>query len=239
MVQVRTFNRSGIERAREFLEDWRDSRSFSQVNLDYLLRDSSLSTEFEPALHFKREPIKTKRDAARILKKLFEDIETPIADDDGLWSWLGMFFAPDYPPSRQTTTDAYVFLRDESTTELRRAYQRRYRHALRASFLIDRQHGESAAYLLDQPVNSFALEDRLLSDFRAFTSVGVIQLAIALYTEDGELKPRYSSDREPGNLRHLLRVLNQRERTHDVYGMDADALMEILPAEFDYWKPRG
>lgn len=239
MVQIRRFNRAGIERAREFLENWRETGSFSPVELDSHLRDPDLTSEFEPVRQVERQPIRTKRDAARILKELFEGIETPIADDDGLWSWLGMFFAPEYRPSSRTTTDAYIFLRDESTTELRRAYQRRYRHALRASYLIDRQHGESAAYLLDQPVNSFALEDRLLSDFRAFTSVGVIPLAIALYTEDGELKPRYSSEREPGNIRHLLRVLIQLERIYDVYSMDANALIDILPAEFDQWKPRG
>ena len=239
MAQVRRFNRAGIERAREFLDNWKTSKSFSQVALDQLLQNPGLSSEFDPPLRVERQPISSKRDAARILKELFTNIDIPIADDDGLWSWLGMFFAPEYPPGPRTTDDAYVFLRDESTTELRRAYQRRYRHALRASYLIDRQHGESAAFLLDQPINSFALEDRLLSDFRAFTSVGVVQLAIALYTHDGELKPRYSSEQEPGNLRHLLRVLNQLERTYDVYGMKEDALMDILPPEFDRWKSGG
>ena len=234
-MQVRTFNRDGIPRARMFLEDWRASGTYSKVNLDYFLRDQRYSSPFSPTLNIENVPIRTRRDAASIFVPLLDDLDKPVADDDGLWSWLGMCFAPEYPPSNSTTTGAYVFLRDESTTELRRAYQRRYRHALRSSYLIYRQHGETAAFLLDQAITSFSdLEDRLLSDFRAFSSVGVVQLAIELYTDGISLKSEYS--RAAGGLRRLLRVLNQLERTYDVYGMKADSLLSILPSEFDRWK---
>jgi len=238
VTKVRTFNSEGIKKSREFIANWRTNNSFSHKDLDYLLMDPHLSAAFEPHLEVEQAQLRTRRDAARILMPLLDGIQGPIADNDGLWSWLGMYFAPEYRPNRNTTTDQYVFLKDESTASLRRAYQRRYRHALRAAYLICRQHGESAAFLLDRPLTAFSLEDRLLSDFRAFTSVGVIQLAITLYTADGELRTRYSDESTPGNLRQLLRTLNQLERTYDVYGMEADALMQILPAAFDNWKPR-
>ena len=235
-MQVRTFNRRGIARARTFLEDWRESGSYSKAALQQFLLDSRFSSPFDPVLEVERASIGTRRDAASILVPLFEEIERPVADDDGLWSWLGLLFAPEFPPSRNITTGAYVFLEDDTTPESRRAYQRRYRHALRASYLIRRQHSEAAAFLLDQPISSFSdLEDRLLSDFRAFSSIGVVQLAIELYTDVSSLKPDYS--RSAGGLRHLLRVLTQLERTHDVYGMEAEALLQILPAAFDHWKP--
>ena len=147
-----------------------------------------------------------------------------------------MFSASQMPPNTNTATDAFVFLKDETTAQARRSYQRRYRHALRGSYLIYRQHGESAAFLLDRDIRAFSdLEDRLLSDFRAFNSVGVVQLAIQLYTDGSSLKRDYS--RSAGGLRHLLRVLNQLERTYDVYGMTPDALMQILPDEFKAWQP--
>ncbi len=234
-MRVRRLVPTGIERARVLLEEWRTNERIDDESLDDILQDSALTEDFQPAIEIERRAIATRRDAAELLAPLLDAIERPIADDAGLWSWLGMFFAPEFPPSRRVTTGAYVFLGDETTTESRRAYQRRYRHTLRASYLIQRQHGETAAFLLDQPITSFSdLEDRLLSDFRAFSSVGVIQLAIQLYTRGSSLKPDYS--RSAGGLRHMLRVLNQLERTHDVYGMEAEALMEILPAAFDPWK---
>ena len=179
-MQVRTFNRRGIARARTFLEDWRESGSYSKAALQQFLLDSRFSSPFDPVLEVERASIGTRRDAVHT-RPLFEEIERPVADDDGLWSWLGLLFAPEFPPSRNITI---VFLEDDTTPESRRAYQRRYRHALRASYLIRRQHSEAAAFLLDQPISSFSdLEDRLLSDFRAFSSIGVVQLAIELYTE--------------------------------------------------------
>ena len=53
------------------------------------------------------------------------------------------------------------------------------------------------------------------------------------YGTVGALEP--PSDEARGGLRHLLRVLDQLERTYDVYGMEPDALLSILPEEFRQW----
>ena len=54
-----------------------------------------------------------------------------------------------------------------------------------------------------------------------------------LYTRGAHQKRGFIYDR--GGLRHLIRVLDQLERTHDVYGMEPDALLKILPDEFRQW----
>ena len=46
---------------------------------------------------------------------------------------------------------------------------------------------------------------------------------------------RGASTSVAGGLRHLIRVLDQLERTYDVYGMEPDALLRILPEEFRQW----
>ena len=57
-----------------------------------------------------------------------------------------------------------------------------------------------------------------------------------LYTTDKRTKPGYTESL--GGLRHLLRVLPQMEMTYDVYGMEPDALLEVLPADFRRWDAR-
>ncbi len=237
-MKVRQLTPAGITRARDLLAEWRSAAPVDHNQLHDLLESSRYSEPFRDSLEVTRQPVATRRDAAILLVELLGDITVPIADDYGLWSWLGMFFLPEMPPGPRTSDDAYVFLGDESTTELRRAYQRRYRHMLRGAYLLFRQHDESAAFLLDRPISSFGtLEDRLFSDFRAFNSKGVVHLAIRLYTREKDtLKRGYSDDRTPGSVRHLLRILNQMERVYDVYGMSSEALMRILPEDFSVWQ---
>ena len=56
---------------------------------------------------------------------------------------------------------------------------------------------------------------------------------LRLYTHGRQQKRGFG--RRPGGLRHLIRVLDQLERTYDVYGMSPDALIRILPEEFRRW----
>ena len=116
-----------------------------------------------------------------------------------------------------------------------RSYQRRYRHYLWSAWRLHRTHGEAAAFLLDEPLTSFGdIADRVFSNARIFNSAGVVQLILTLYVEAGKQKPRFGRGR--GGLRHLIRVLDQLERTYDVYGMELDALLAILPSDFDRWR---
>ena len=119
-----------------------------------------------------------------------------------------------------------------------RSYQRRYRHYLWSAWRLQQAHGASADFLLDERINSFGdIADRVFSYSRIFNANGIVQLILRLYTVDGRQKPRFG--RAPGGLRHLIRVLDQLERTYDVYGMPAEALMRILPREFDPWRPEA
>lgn len=58
-------------------------------------------------------------------------------------------------------------------------------------------------------------------------------MALSLSTNGTRSKRGFRD--QPGGLRHLLRVLDQLERTHDVYGMTPEALVRILPPEFAPW----
>jgi hypothetical protein len=44
------------------------------------------------------------------------------------------------------------------------------------------------------------------------------------------------SSPEPGTLRRFVHVLQQLDVTYDVYGMSGQALLDLLPAEFDPWR---
>ncbi len=124
-----------------------------------------------------------------------------------------------------------------------RAAQRRYRYYLWSawrSWWLHEQHGHEVDFFLNQPVTDFGnIARAILGTSRVYNSVGVVPLILRLYT-DGEKTHVGFGDQKgrPGNLRRLPAALDQLELTYDVYGMDPDALLEILPEPFHAWAAR-
>ena len=237
---LRQLTAEGIAAAQAFLLALREHPDGEREPPRELLFGPRYSRSYSDAVRVERRAFRTRREAGAYLSPRLAPVRHRIADHAGVWSWLGMFYFPEIAGalegrSRDIALEAFAFSDDESTTERRRSYQRRYRHLLRGAWRLWEQHREDAAFLLDEDITTFNdLADRTFSDFRVFNSAGVVPLAIRLYTEGERLKERYS--RSPGGLRHLLRVLPQLELTYDVYGMAPDALLEVLPDAFRAWR---
>ena len=237
--RLRRLTPDGISYARAFLADLVENPDGPIEPPRDLLYGDAYSERFVGEVEVERRRFRTRREAAEYLAPRLEPIRPLIADHAGAWSWLGMFYFADTVPVRDgqvrlPAEESFVFQDDPTTTEGRRSYQRRYRHYLRSAWQLHQQHGTAAAYLLDEPITSFNdLIDRTLSHSRIFQSVGMVPLLLRLYTDGQRTKPGYP--RSPGGLRHLIRVLDQLERTYDVYGMEPDALIEVLPEEFQAW----
>ena len=252
MPSVRRFNRQGIARARELLEHWASPDAVDQDDLQQLLSDPLYSTPLQEAdIEVECRPFASRGEAAGYLStKLapladFASRAGPIEDDWGLWSWLGVFHSCDLNDPRpdtfrrSKTKEGYLF-DAEDASDASRTFQRRTHHYLLSAFLIHRAYGGALPFLSRRPVWSAThLEQRILGDNRIFNSVGIVPLLIRLYT-DG-IEPKTNIDRTRGRLTpwgvsHFVRVLEQLERTYDVYGMEPEALLDILPREFkDRW----
>ncbi len=238
---LRQLTSEGIEKALAFLADLRENPERARTPPDELLYDSRYSRPFNDEARVERREFRTRREAGEYLADALAPCRHLITDHAGVWSWLGMYyfesmFAPLAGRKWTIAREAVAFSSDESTTAARRSYQRRYRHCLRGAWLLYEQQGEKAAFLLDEDITTFGtLADRLFSDFRAFSSEGVVPLALRLYATGAAPKPLDGA----GGLRHLLRVLSQLELTYDVYGMEPDALLEILPPVFKDWDRAG
>ena len=127
----------------------------------------------------------------------------------------------------------------------RRGDSQRHRNRLLAAWDIYTQHGEARAQgLLSHPVSAMEqLADRLLGAVEAYRALGIMDLANRLYTDpatgtqkSGIAGGGRDNQRPPGGIVRLLDVLNQLYMTYDVYGMTAEQLLPLLPAEFERWQ---
>lgn len=232
---VRRLVPEGLRRAREFLAEMRERPTAPREAPRDLLYDERYSRPFKPDVWIEHRSFRTRREAAEYFAPKFEPIRHLVADHAGVWSWLGMYYFADTVrvdegKARLSPLDETFIVNSEST----RSFQRRYRHFLWSAWRLYQNHGEDAAFLLDQNLTSLGdIADRVLSSTRIFNSEGIIQLVLRLYTKDGIQRSGFS--RGPGGLRHLIRVLDQLERTFDVNGMQPESLLRVLPQEFQRW----
>ena len=235
--RLRRLTPDGIERARQFLADLRDDPIGSIEPPPDLLYDERYAARFVGEIEVERRAFRTRREAAEYFEPLLKPVAHLVADHAGVWSWLGLFYFAETVRRENSVVqlspldETFVVDRRDGAS---RSYQLRFRHYLWGSWRLYEQHGESAAFLLDRELAQWAdIEQRSFGAIRIFNSVGIVPLILRLYTHGAHQKRGFIHD--PGGLRHLLRVLDQLKRTYDVYGMEPDALLKILPDEFRQW----
>ncbi len=229
---LRRLTSDGIGYARTFLAGLREDPGGPIEPPRELLYGDAYSAPFPGEIEVERRSFRTRREAAEYLAPRLEPVSHLVVDQGGVWSWLGMFYFPGIVTRRD---DGAVRLSPVDETLIMSGADRQ-RHYLWSAWRLYVQHGERAAFLLDEGLTSFTrIARRPFQQTRAFNSIGLVPLILRLYTGGGRAKPGFSAGDAPGGLDHLFRVLDQLERTYDVYGMEPDALMRVLPSEFRAW----
>lgn len=234
-VDARELTAKGIARARRFLDAVRAKPSGNLTPPQALLASNEFSRPFRDAPTVARRSFATRREVGEYLSPRLAPIKRQVADRASFWSWLGIFYFEDVVSvangSARLSRSDETFVIDARDPQSAR---NRHRHYLRSAWQLYETHGEDAAFLLDQvPAREGGITNRVLGSQRIFNSAGLVPLILCLYTDRARQK-RGFMDR-PGGLRHLLRVLDQLERTYDVHHMSPEALMRILPPEFESW----
>jgi hypothetical protein len=117
--------------------------------------------------------------------------------------------------------------------------RRTHRHRLLGPYLILRAHRRNpslALCLLSQPLTRPGhLVERLASRPRLVACPAAVGAATFLYCEPGGSIRRSAAS----NVDRLSDVLMQLDRTYDIYGMTPEALLALLPRDFDELRRRA
>lgn len=215
---------------------------------DGLLADPRYAQALAPAVYVEQRSFANRREAGAYLADRLAPLgNAAIADNYGLWSWLGMFYLEqaagrDTDGRLQISVSDVPYVIDPQSD--RRGDSQSHRNRLLAAWDIYTRHGDARARgLLSHPVSGMEqLADRLLGALEAYRAPGVMDLANRLYTDPatGMQKPGIASggrnQKPPGGIARLRDVLDQLYMTYDVYGMTAEQLLALLPPEFDRWQ---
>jgi hypothetical protein len=234
MTRLRALNAKGIEEFRGFLQQIRDGAEF-RANPAVLYIDD-YSPRLSRTIEIEPRPFASKFDAAEYLARVLADIPG-VAEDVGLWSWLALFYfdllSPVDAGGRRRPREDYHYIPSHSGWH-------KDRHLLAGPYKLYALHRQNARLLLHPPVHqhgAFIYDLGFRRDL--ITNKGLIEAIDLLYWDPKREAPKRgaTTTSRPGNLRRLITVVQQLDFNYDLYGMRAEEILQLLPPEFDAWRP--
>lgn len=237
MTRLRRLNPRGVKALRQFLQKIREGEEF-QAN-PAILHVDEYSERVTPSIEIEALQFPRRFDAARYLVETLRPIDSPaLPMDAGLWSWLALFYFEQLAPRREDGTrrprEDYHYIPEEGhgwSTD---------RHLLAGPYRLYREHGEHARLMLHLPLHQHGAFIYDLGFRREMISNrGLVEAIDLLYWDHAKGRPKRAATTTTrgGTLRRLIAVIQQLELNFDLLGMTAREILELLPAEFDAWKP--
>jgi hypothetical protein len=237
-LSLRRFNSRGLERALE----WHDAMpstgdaGFVDVLVDDDLTES-MGTPFEAPSLGDRWHAALAMDT--LLAPLVDD-GRPVLRDEGLWTWLAFAHLDQLAPLilgvRKPGNWARLILDSAN-------YQRYYRHLLAGPYYIydaHRDDPERARALLTTPVERPGeLVEQFASRQELVRSPGIVGAITDLYLDRSTMKLRPGhggNNASPGSARRFAMLLQQLDLTYDIFEMPPEAIIGLLPPEFDRFR---
>ena len=149
---------------------------------------------------------------------------------DGLWDWVSLAWIDQLTKGK---------LDDEVNYIISGEYNRRYRHAVYFSWWLVYKYGSEAEFLLCKPPNTRGdLLEQLTSVQYLPNCHSFISAGRALYWDDDtKALKRGAGGKGAGSPRRFMAWIAQIELNYDLFEIGTQTLIEMLPAEFDRFKP--
>jgi hypothetical protein len=234
MAQARGLNPKGIERFREYLRTLGESPEL--VPPREILTDPIYSKAVNGQAHVEITEFSDRMHMVECLSKALESIDSSVeAKNIGLWSWLSLFYFDQVCPQdlngKRKAGMNYRHI-------LEKGYRHRHRHLLAGPYVTYQMYGEKARLLLHGLLHR---ENKSHHEFAArqefITNRSIIEVADTLYFDSHLAKPKEGvfSRIKPGSLLRFIDVIRQLELTYDLYSMEAQKIISLLPDEFNEW----
>ena len=234
-MKVRRFTPEGMT---VFTSSLKDLKAGEPVEISSLVVAPAVTEIVVPEVNIDPNATFCSRlDCAKYLHQIMGEI--PGAERDaGLWCWMSaLYFDQICPPGAsggRNVGDLARYVPD-------RSFRRFYRHLLLGPFLVVKAHRkapEAAIAVLAGPLHKPGdLAEQLTSRMEILTNAAIMGAASQLYYDsaEGGLK-RGAGGKGAGSPRRLADLVNQLDLTVDMYALDADRLIDMLPREFNRFK---
>lgn len=235
-MRIRRLNRFGIKKFEDYLESLKNPELSAGDPPFDLLDNPETSEPFPWEVEIEPEKFGIRYEMGRYLVSLLDQCDQrEINFDCGLWSWLALFFFDQLCPAgtdgRRQPSQIYNYILSSD-----RRHQ--YRHAIRTTYLFVKEYGETVYFMFSNPLDKRGeITEQLAARQDILGCRGVIEAASNLYFDKLRMSPkRGASAKGPGTIRRFGVVLKQFARTYDLFSLNGQQVLEILPREFNRFR---
>ena len=235
MNQIGILNDEGIRRFAEFLGKARAGEDLPVPR--EVLEDPATSSLLAPPVEIEDRKFSSRLEAAAYLTGRIGGLRD-VNYNRGLWAWLALFYfehvCPPDPLGHRVVKAEALYIPGTASW-------RYYRHLLAGPFRIFQLYGARASLLLQGPVDELSdLMEQFASRQEFITNPAIIGAANTLYYDPEKQRPKRgaaSTKRKPSTSRRFIDVVQQFDVTYDLYAMEPGQLLDLLPKEFNPWRP--
>ena len=236
MINLRIMLPEGEQKFREYINKLKTDPSTPRPDLN----NKAFSEEFSPVVSVdEARQFNSKVELAEYLHKCFERTglkRENILPLNGLWTWLAYIWFEQLTNQRRNILKREEHYICNSPSNFRRYYI----HLVAPLYAIYSLHNLpfSMLFLYNPPweINDFT--ERLAANQFLISHRNIVEAIYRLYFDSQRQQPKRGaqSKTEPGCTRRFVKVIQQLELTYDIYSMSAEAIINLLPSEFDNWK---
>lgn len=231
---VRTFREAGIMAFREFLAAGRNDPATPVP--EHLLEDDTVTEVIRPTVEVAQLRLPTKGDAAAYMASVLGSLsDQEVAENDGLWTWLTLYFFDEVCPprgGRRSVKNDYHYVFEHKNS------RHFYRHLLFVSWQIRRIGGLHTRLFTGTKLSTLDKVTTEVMKRLYLTRIPCIfEVLDRLYWDEarGRARPGITDFQKetPGDLVHRLPLrLRQLEMTYDLQDLTAEQLLQLLGDEF-------
>lgn len=236
---VRQLTKAGTDAFRDYIQA---SRRGEPASPPYnLLYQSPYSESLSQNVEIERNRFYTKYEAATYLAGVFTDLDqSETSYNGGLWSWVSLYYLEELLEAKASdknklnSPENYILEVEQGDLNWRKYIY----HLLATPFYLYRRHGEEARMLLAGPVGSrMTLTYEIAARPQFARSREFIRLVNRLYSDiHGNMKRGAATgEKRSGSIHRLIKIFQQLELTYDVFDMNCEKMIKLLPPEFDEW----
>ncbi|KQC06654.1 MAG: hypothetical protein APR54_01540 [Candidatus Cloacimonas sp. SDB] len=240
MTAIGVFTHIGNKEFRDFIQNLKINAN-TPIPL-HLLYQSPFSTTFKPEIKIENVPFKTRYEFGMYLAQLFERIpRNALMKNEELWNWLVLYYIEQLIP---INSQGKREMGEIARYVYNPRYTKYYLHLVAATWDIYTRLGTDSKLFLMTPLNKInkffrelAARQNMISNKNLIRTVQLLYLEEMKDGKEGIKKGAYSRKKQ-GNLYRFIAVMNQLDTNYDLYAMKPENLLNLLPAEFDVWKPQ-
>jgi len=155
----------------------------------------------------------------------------------GVWDWLAAYYfeslCPKLPSGLRSVRESARYAYGDD-------YKRRYRHRIFGPIDLYSRLGKPSQLLIHgEPSTISDWEEQTASRYQISSNRGVADALHRLYWDEKKGSPKRGAapnKRTPGTLRRFSDLVQQLDRTYDLVSIEADAILDLLPKEFNKFR---